>query len=101
MGIAMGMVVALGSILRRNFLGSFEVSIEDTESDNHTHMVTVKLADEVSFLSRASIVDAFTKIPDGSFVRFDLSENRHMDADIEELIEEFKVNADYRNITVE
>lgn len=101
MGIAMGMVVALASILRRNFLGSFEVSIKDTESDDHTHMVTVKLAEEVSFLNRASIVDAFAKIPDGSFVRFDLTKNRHMDADIAELIEEFKVNADYRNITVE
>ena len=100
-GIGLGMACALFMILRRNYLGSFEVTMEDHESSDHTHRVTFKLAEEVSFLNRAAVVHALGNIPDGSFVSFDLSENRHMDADIQELIQDFKNTAQYRNITVE
>ena len=101
LGIGLGMLCALIIILRRNYLDSFEVKIEDHESPDHTHKVTFKLAEEVSFLSRAAVVKSLSNIPDGSHVTFDITDNRHMDADIKELIEEFRNTAQYRSITVE
>ncbi len=100
-GIAFGLFIAVFMILRRNFMNSFEYRIEDHELPDHTHQVTLNFSDEVSFFSRASVVDALGHVPDGSYVTIDSSQTRHMDPDVLEVIEEFKLGAGHRNITVE
>lgn len=100
-GIGLGMALALFIILRRNFVNAFEIEIEDHEEPDRTHRVTVKLAREVNFLSRAAVVSQLGKIPDGSHIVFDTSENYHMDPDLREVMNEFEVSAEHRNITLE
>lgn len=100
-GIGLGMACALFVILRRNFVGAFDFSLRDVEEPNHTHRVTMKLNREVSFLARASVVDALSSIPNGSHVVIDERDNRHMDMDVREIINDFNDTASLRNITVE
>ncbi len=100
LGIMIGMSCALFMILRRNFLNAFELNIEDHESSDHTHKVTIKLAEEISFFSRAAIVDALSKVSSGSHVIIDANGNRHIDPDIRDVIHDFETGAKHRNIRV-
>jgi len=98
LGIGIGMFCAVFMTLRRNYLSSFELHIEDHESPDHTHHITIKLAEEISFFSRASILVALGKVPNGSQVVIDTSKNRHIDPDVLEIIEDFKASTKHRNI---
>lgn len=100
LGIAIGMFCAVFMTLRRHFLGSFELNIEDHESPDHTHHITIKLAEEVSFFSRASLLQTLGNVPDGSEVIIDLSKNKHIDLDVQEVIDDFKVSTKHRNIVL-
>ena len=95
------MLSAVFMTLRRNFLNSFELHIEDHESPDHTHKITIKLAEEISFFSRASVLEALSNVPDGSQVIIDSNKNRHIDADVVEVIEDFKVSTKHRNIRLD
>lgn len=100
-GISIGLFFAIFMILRRNFINAFEFQIEDHEESDHTHTITIDLAEEVSFFSRASMVDHLGKVPDGSRVVIDGTNNRHIDPDVVEAIDDFRVSAKHRNISVE
>lgn len=101
LGICLGLVCAVFMILRRNFIGAFDFHIRDVEAADHSHHVTIRLNDEVSFLARASMVSALGSIPDGAHVVIDETDNVHMDPDVREVLEEFKATARFRSITVE
>lgn len=101
MGIAMGTACAVFMILRRNYIGAFDFRIEDVEAPDHTHHVTLRMNEEVSFLARASMVSALSAIPEGSRVVIDESRNEHMDPDVRELIEDFRSTANLRSIEVD
>ena len=100
-GIAIGMACAVFMILRRNYIGAFDFTLQDVEAPDHSHRVTVKLNKEVSFLARASVVDALSEVPEGSHVVIDSTDNDHMDPDVQEIIKDFTDTASLRGITVE
>ena len=100
-GIGMGMACAVFLLLKRNFEGAFEFDLQDVEDADHKHRVTLKFNQEVSFLSRASVVNALSTIPDGSHVIIDTTESDHVDPDVSELIAEFTDVAGNRRISVE
>lgn len=100
-GIGMGMACAFFMILRRNYMEAFDFAFEDIEQRDHNHLVTLRLNKEVSFLSRASLIKALSRIPDGSRVTIDARENDHIDPDVHEILEDFIQTAVHRSITVE
>lgn len=100
-GISLGMVCATFMILRRNYLGAFDFTMEDVEEADHTHHVTIRLNEEVSFLSRAALVSLLGGVPERARVTIDETRNDHMDPDVREVIEDFVATASYRSITVE
>lgn len=101
LGIAIGLGFAIFMILRRNFINAFELKFHDHEESDHTHTISLDLAEEVSFFSRASVVDHLGRVPDGSRVVIDSSASRHIDPDVLEAINDFKISAEHRKITVE
>ena len=97
-GIGIGTFVALFFILRRNVLNPYVYNKQDSSSGVK---VKIDLAEEVSFLNKASILYKLNKIPNNAHVVIDGSKSRFIDEDILEIIEDFKINAPSKNIKVE
>ncbi|MBT8221309.1 MAG: SulP family inorganic anion transporter [Bacteroidia bacterium] len=97
-GIGIGMVVAIFYILYNNYRVPFLF-----EKDEHVHgdqTVRIELAEDVSFLNKANIQRALNNIPLNSKVIIDARKSVHIDIDVVEIIEDFKVNAGTKNIEV-
>ena len=98
-GIGIGMVVAVFYVLYNNYKIPFLF-----EKDEHLvegGKVRIELAEEVTFLNKANIQRALNKIPDNSTVIIDARKTVHMDLDVIEIIEDFKIHAEASNIQVE
>jgi len=86
-GIGIGLVFALYFVLRKNFKNSFRYFSEDA---NGKQKITLRLAEEVSFLNKASIAHALETIPDNTALVIDASKSKEIDYDVIERIDEFK-----------
>ncbi len=98
LGIGIGTVVALFFILRRNVLNPYVYNKQDS---NYGVKIRLELAEEVSFLNKASILYKLSKVPNNAHVVIDGSKSRFIDEDILEIIEDFKINAPSKNVKVE
>ncbi len=98
MGIGIGLVVAIFYVLYNNYKKPFLF-----ESDKHIKDGTIclELAEDVTFINKASIQRTLSQIPDGAKVIIDASKSINIDQDVVEIIEEFKTNAQYRDIELE
>lgn len=86
-GVAIGMSVAAILILRIYMKGAYFFHREEFENGDH---ILITLAQEVSFLSRASIKRMLDHLPAGSTVSIDASSTMHVDEDVIEMIRDFK-----------
>jgi len=99
-GIALGMAVAVIVLLRRNYLNSHFLHIE--ENTNHgKHEVRMRLSEEVTFLNKGAILRELSQVSDDSVVIIDTSQCVDMDHDVVEIIEDFRGTAEMRGIRVE
>lgn len=97
MGIALGLVVAIVSILWDNFKVPYKFDIRDYEAGAP---IKIEFSEVVSFLNKASIQQTLNTIPASSEVVLDASQTLSMHPDVHEIIEEFQVNAATKDITV-
>ena len=97
MGIALGMVVAVSVILYNNYKIPYKMRSENLEGKDKIKIV---LAEDVTFLNKASILKTLEQIPNNSFVEIDASNTKFIHHDVIEIIENFEVSADFRNINV-
>ena len=97
-GIAIGTSIALFFILRRNILNPYKYNKQDLQ---YGIKARIELSEEVSFLNKASILYKLSRIPKNAHVVIDGSKSKFIDADILEIIEDFKINAPSKNIKVE
>ena len=98
MGIGIGLAVAIAYILYNNYKKPFIF-----ESDKHFQDGTIrlKLAEDVTFINKASIQSTLQQVPDGSKVIIDASQTLHIDHDVIEIIKDFEANAQERNIELQ
>lgn len=97
-GIAIGMVVAIYFILRKNYKHSYHY-VKEKHRDGD--VITLILSEEVTFLNKGSISATLDNLPDGSTVVIDGSKSHNIDYDVLEIIQEFKKHsAPLRNISV-
>ena len=95
-GIAIGMVISIFYILRKNYRNNYQLQKPNNDKNNTVQIV---LSEEVSFLNKGSIFETLTNIPNGSQVTIDGSKSREIDFDVLEVIQEFKqYTAPERNI---
>ncbi|ASZ10383.1 SulP family inorganic anion transporter [Chitinophaga pendula] len=98
MGIALGMAVSIIAILRGNIKSSYFFR---KEKYNTGDSIRLELAQEVSFLNKASIMLTLDHLPENSTVVIDASKTSYIDFDVLETIREFKdVKAPQKDITV-
>ncbi len=95
MGIGMGLAVAIFYVLYNNYKKPFLF-------EKGTHMkdgvLRLELAEDVTFINKASIQRTLSQIPDGAKVIIDASKTINIDYDVVEIIDEFEINAKHRDI---
>jgi len=97
-GVIAGLIVAAGAILHGNLKNSYSFN---SEQHPESTVITVHLAEEVSFLNKASIRNTLDQIPENATLIIDASRTRYIDFDILELIKEFRdIKAPLKEITV-
>ena len=95
-GIGIGMAVAIVYLLHNNYKVPFLFELED-HTDPKSE-IRLELSEEVSFLNKANIQRALSKIPNGSKVVIDAHKSIHIDPDVIEIVEEFAIHAEQSDI---
>lgn len=95
MGIGLGLAVAIFYVLYNNYKKPF---LFEEEKDLKDGVIRLALAEDVTFINKASIQRTLTQIPDGATVIIDASKSINIDYDVLEIIEEFEINAKHRDI---
>lgn len=98
-GIALGMVVGIYFVLRKNYRNSH---LSEKEVFQDKPVTIIRLSQEISFLNKSSIKHALEEIPEHTKVIIDGTHSNNIDYDVLESIYEFKkYTAPYRHIEVE
>jgi MFS superfamily sulfate permease-like transporter len=85
-GVGLGLVISIFYILRQNMrIPFFFQRASSSEGD----VVKLTLAQEVSFLNKASIKDTLNNLPENSTVIIDAGQTEYIDFDVLDLIREF------------
>lgn len=96
-GIGIGMVIAIFYILQGHYKNPYIFELSKKQGrDIHT----IVLAEEVSFLNKGSLQKALKVVPDGAQVVIDGNRTKVVDHDVIEIIRDFIINAENRDIQV-
>ncbi|MEL6988518.1 MAG: SulP family inorganic anion transporter, partial [Bacteroidota bacterium] len=99
MGIGMGLAVAIFFVLYNNYKKPF--LFEEKDHLDKDGVIRLELAEDVTFLNKANIQRALNAIPEHSKVIIDASRTVNMDSDVVEIIDDFVINAKYKEIDVD
>lgn len=99
-GIGLGMVSAIFVILRGHYLNSHFLHIEQSGEAGKPHKVTLRLAEEVTFLNKGAVLRELDRVPEGSVVTIDASSTVLIDQDVLEIFDSFEASAGRRSIEV-
>jgi MFS superfamily sulfate permease-like transporter len=97
-GVAIGMMIGVFYILRTNLRNPYFYTIQ---KDGSKKVITIQLAEEVSFLNKAAIQYTLNHLPKESDVIIDGSRSRYIDPDVLEIIHNFKHSAFSKGIIVQ
>ena len=86
-GIIIGLTASVFAILRGNMKMSYYFH---SEKHHDGEVIRIELAQEVSFLNKASIKNTLNHLPENSMVWIDASQSSYIDYDVLELIREFR-----------
>ena len=97
-GVLIGLAISIFYILKSNFKNAYSFHKEK----HHTgDKIVIRLAEEVSFLNKASIKQTLTDLPADSIVTIDASHSTYIDYDVVEIIKDFiNVQSKEKNINV-
>ncbi len=99
MGIGIGMAVAIFYVLYDNYKKPFLFEEDEHAYDDGT--IKLELAEDLTFLNKANIQRALNSIPEGTKVIIDASKTVNADPDILEIIEDFVVQAENKDMELE
>jgi MFS superfamily sulfate permease-like transporter len=99
-GIGIGLLIGIINILLKNFRNSHFLHLQESDEAGKPHSVNITLSEEVTFLNKAAIMYELNKIEPGSEVNIDMSKSYHVDYDVLEIIDNFKISALSRDINV-
>jgi MFS superfamily sulfate permease-like transporter len=92
-GICVGMIAGFYFIFRSNFHKSILIL-----KDEHRYLI--RFAKEVSYLNKGYLKTALENIPDDRAVLIDASKSSFVDQDVIEVVNDFIVNSESRNIRI-
>ena len=86
-GILFGLFISGFFLMRNNYRNPFKLGKEKLHIGE---VIRLELADQVSFLNKASIKDTLWDVPKGSKVLIDASKSDFIDDDVLEVLEDYK-----------
>jgi len=96
LGIAIGLVIALVSVLLENY------KVAGYYHEEHDDKTTIiHLSEQVTFLNKANILQTLDQLPEHSKVIIDATDSRYIDFDVYEIINNFKAEAKRKYIQLE
>jgi carbonic anhydrase len=96
-GVIAGLIAAFGAILHGNLKNSYYFH---RDQHHEGDIIKIRLAEEVSFLNKASIRQTLDHIPENSTVVIDASHTDYIDFDVLETIKEFRdIKAPLKNVS--
>jgi MFS superfamily sulfate permease-like transporter len=96
LGIGIGLVIALLSVLLENY------KVAGYYHEEHDDKTTIiRLSEQVTFLNKANILQTLDQLPNHSKVIIDASNSRYIDYDVYEIIINFKTEAECKDIELE
>ncbi len=96
-GVGIGVMVAVVGLLIENFRLPFQIHHLPQEKGESVRIV---LAQQVSFLNKASVLQSLNAIPNEASVEIDATQSVYVHADVVEIIDDFAHAAKARNIKV-
>lgn len=96
-GVLVGLAMSIAFIFISNFKNPLRIIREKRPTEVIERIV---LGNQVSFLNRVALTDAFNNIPEGGHILIDASHAEYIDTDILNLIASFKDKAKERKITM-
>ncbi len=66
----------------------------------HEGMVKMTLAEEVTFFNKGAILKELDRLPNDSTLELDVSNTKYLDNDVVEILDDFIIKAQERNITI-
>ncbi len=96
-GVGYGLAVALLTILYENYRLPFQISQVHRTGGDHVQIV---LAQQVTFLNKATVLRTLHAIPPGTEVEIDATRSIFIHPDVLEVIEDFQIHARTCDITV-
>jgi MFS superfamily sulfate permease-like transporter len=98
-GVGIGLVVSVFYILKSNLKLAYFFKKEEHHAGE---TITMKLAQEVSFLNKAAIKQTLSDLPEGGHIVIDASETFYIDHDVVAMIKDFlKIGSKDKNIKVD
>lgn len=95
-GIGIGVGVSLVGLLIENYNNAYQL-----ERNEQTNTVRITLAEQVTFLNKASILSVLSEIPDGRSVVIDARASKYVHHDVVEIIDDFVVAARARALDIQ
>ncbi len=96
-GVGIGLAIAIVGLLIENFQLPFQIQELPRERGEGVRIV---LAQQVSFINKASILQSLNAIPNDATVEIDGSESVYVHRDVVGIIDDFVIGAKARNIEV-
>jgi MFS superfamily sulfate permease-like transporter len=98
-GIIAGLAVAIFYILKRSYENAlYSKFVEKAEGESNKTII--ELGDVVSFFNKGHLHKKLSELKENSYVVIDGTNNKHMDYDIFDLLDDFMINAQSKNIRV-
>ncbi|MDO7137283.1 SulP family inorganic anion transporter [Algibacter lectus] len=97
-GIGLGLAVGIVVILLKSYQNSHFLHIED--NSNGKHKIKMTLAEEVTFFNKGAILKELDSLPIDTYLEINLIKTRYLDNDIIEILEDFLLKAEERNIDI-
>ncbi len=97
-GIGLGLAVGIVIILFKSYQNSHFLHKEGENAKDGKLKMT--LAEEVTFFNKAAILNELDNLPEDSYLELDVRKTNYLDNDIIEILEDFALKAQERNITI-
>ncbi len=97
-GIVIGMLVSIFYILRNVYKSPYHFSEEKNGTDKD---ITIRLAEEVTFLNKGAMLITLRELPENSRVIIDGTDSKNIDYDVKEVLNNFRVTAKNKNIDLQ
>lgn len=97
-GIGVGLLFSIFFILKQNHQRGFEII---TKEENGEVAVELKMAQDVTFVTKGNILLTLNKIPEGTKLKINGTESKDIDMDVVEIIHDFKNTAKFKKINLE